>query len=313
MLVLVTGAAGFIGSHVVDRLQVHGITVRVFDLTRPRQDGVEYQQGSILDMETLRIAMNGVDAVYHLAAVADVGEVVKDPSYAEEINVRGTANVLEAMRRAGLSRIIYGGTTWVYSNAHADAVDESTPLGMPDHLYTATKLTGEYYCHAYDTLYGFEPTILRFGIPFGPRARPAAVIPIFVKRALDGETITIAGDGLQFRQFIYVEDLAEGCVMALQSVGKHKIYNLDGARQVTIREIAETVQRIVGDVKIEFGPARPGDFSGKRVSSDLALKELGWEPKFEFEEGVRRYVDWYKAAAQETEDRWSAVDQMLRP
>src|SRR5581483_12249445 len=129
---------------------------------------------------------------------ADVKDVLNDPSYSEAINTRGTANVLEAMRLSGVKRIVYGSTTWVYSDCQEVEVDEATPIPPPTHLYTATKLTGEYYCRSYAALYKLEPTILRYGIPYGPRARPGAVIPIFVEKALTGQKISIAGDGSQF-------------------------------------------------------------------------------------------------------------------
>ena len=308
---MVTGGSGFIGSHVVDRLRARGITVRVYDLQRPQfRDDLEFQQGSILDMETLRLAMNGVDAVYHLAAVADVKDVLEDPSYAESINVRGTINVLESVRRAGVKRLIYGSTSWVYSGVDAEIVDETTPIGTPDHFYTATKLAGEYYCHTFSVLYGSEVTILRYGIPYGPRARPGAVVPIFVEKALKREPIVIAGDGSQFRQFVYVEDLAEGNVLALKSIAKNKVYNLDGAEKISIRQIAETVRDIMDSpVEIEYTDPRPGDFTGRVASSERARVDLEWTPQVPFEEGVRRYIDWRLANREEEEQRWSGVDR----
>jgi len=313
MKALVTGGSGFIGSHVVDKLRDKGIDVRVYDGIMPtyRKD-IEYYQGSILDITSLGFAMHGIDAVFHLAAVADVKDVYNDPYRSESINVRGTINVLEAARNAGVKRIIYGSTTWVYSEAAQNQVDETTPLHAPTHLYTATKLTGEYYCQSYSKLYGMEVTILRYGIPYGPRARDGAVIPIFVRKAINGEPLTIAGDGLQFRKFIYVEDLAEGNVLALKNIGKNKIYNLDGKEKVTIKQIAETVKKIIGDVKIEFTPARPGDFSGKEVSSDLAKKELNWEPKISFEEGVRRYIKWYNEREEKRKADRDKIDEVLK-
>jgi UDP-glucose 4-epimerase len=313
MKVLVTGGSGFIGSHVVDKLRDKGVEVRVFDMVFPtfRKD-VEFYQGSLLDLEALKMAMSGIEAVFHLAAVADVKDVFEDPHYAESINVRGTINVLEAARKAKLKRVIYGSTTWVYSEVAEQYVDEQTPLRAPSHLYTATKIASEYYCQSYSKLYNLPVTILRYGIPYGPRARDGAVVPIFVGKAMRGEPLTIAGDGMQFRKFVYVEDLAEGNVLALKSIGANKIYNLDGSEKVTIKQIAETVQKVIGDVKIDYVPARPGDFSGKEVSSQLAKTELGWEPKIGFEEGVRRYVDWYKARVARTEAEWARVDDILK-
>ena len=306
MRALVTGGLGFIGSHVVDKLRGKGIEVRVYDLihnTDLRRNDVEYVFGSILDFRQLGGSMSGVDVVYHLAAVADVKDVLEAPQHGEQINVRGTINVLEAARQAGIKRVVYGSTTWVYSEADGDRVDEGTPLHPPSHLYTATKMAGEYYCRSYTELYRLPTTVLRYGIPYGPRAREGAVVPIFVNKALKGEPLTIAGDGSQFRKFVYVEDLAEGNVKALKTTATHRIYNLDGAERVTIRQIAETIQGILGDVKIEYVPARPGDFSGKEVSSERANQELGWVASTPFEEGVRRYVDWFKSKEAERQAR----------
>jgi len=298
---------------VVDKLRDLGIEVRIFDMVMPtfRQD-VEFYHGSLLDLEALRMAMNGVSAVFHLAAVADVKDVYEEPHYAESINVRGTINVLEAARRVKVKRVIYGSTTWVYSEAVEQYVDEQTPLRAPAHLYTATKIASEYYCQSYSKLYHLPTTILRYGIPYGPRARDGAVVPIFVRKALRGEPLTIAGDGAQFRKFVYVEDLAEGNVSALRPVAENKVYNLDGTERVTIKQIAETIKRILGNVTIEYVQARPGDFSGKEVSSQLAKSELDWEPKIGFEEGVRRYIEWYKARATGSEIDWESLDQRLR-
>ncbi len=313
MKVMVTGGSGFIGSHVVDKLRDKGVEVRVFDMILPtfRKD-VEFYHGSLLDLEALRMAMNGVSAVYHLAAVADVKDVFEEPHYSETINVRGTINVLEAARRSRIPRVIYGSTTWVYSECAGERVDETTPLSAPSHLYTATKIASEYYCQSYSKLYGVDFTILRYGIPYGPRARPGAVVPIFVNKALKGEPLTLAGDGMQFRKFVYVEDLAEGNVLALKPAAKNKIYNLDGREKITIKQIAETVRKIIGDVKIEHGPARPGDFGGKEVSSERAKQELGWEARTPFEEGVRRYVSWLKEWQKKREEEGRALHPDLK-
>jgi len=314
MKALVTGGAGFIGSHVVDKLIDKGVEVRVYDMVMPthRKD-IEYYQGSLLELDTLRMALGGIDVVFHLGAIADVKDVYEEPHYAEAINVRGTMNVLEAARRSRMmKRVIYASTIWVYSDCPDKLVDETTPLPAPSHLYTATKLASEYYCLAYSKLYDLGITILRYGIPYGPRARPGAVIPIFVARALKGEPLTIAGDGSQFRKFVYVEDLAEGSVLALKSIAKNKIYNLEGKEKITIKQIAEAIQKNLGGVKIESIPARPGDFSGKEISSELARKELGWEPKVSFEEGLKRYIEWHKKEEGKRESEQAQLDEVLR-
>ena len=294
MKVLVTGGAGFIGSHVLDRLAAAGFEPRCFD-RRPSPhhdpDALDTVIGDILDPLALGAAMEGCDAVLHLAAAADVGEVANDPAGAEALNARGTLNVLEAARDRQIGHVLYASTIWVYSDAVERFVDEEHQLALPSHLYTATKLAGEAYCRSYAALYGVRTTILRFGIPYGPRARPAAVVPAFVEKALGGEPLTIAGDGSQSRRFVYVEDLAEGAVAALDRDGPEpfRVYDLVGERDVTIREIAEVVRETVGEVEIVHTPARSADFGGVAVSGARALSELGWSAQTPFEEGVRRF------------------------
>jgi UDP-glucose 4-epimerase len=301
--VLVTGGSGFIGSHVVDKLRARGHEPVIYDL-RPspwHEPGtVDTVLGSITDREALERALHSCDAVAHLAAVADVNDVHAEPEDAERVNARGTVAVLEACRRAGVKRIVYASTIWVYSDCADESVDEDTLLPAPSHLYTSTKLAGELYCKAYQELYGIDYTILRFGIPYGPRAREAAVIPAFVGKALRGEALTLAGDGSQSRRFVYVEDLADGVALGLNDVASNRVYNLASDENVTIRQIAETVQQLIDSVEIVYTPARPGDFGGKVVSSERARHELGWSAATPFSEGVRRYVEWrqeYEASA----------------
>jgi UDP-glucose 4-epimerase len=298
--VLVTGGSGFIGSHVVDKLRARGHTPVIYDL-RPSpwhpNGTVDTVLGSITDREALERALHSCDAVAHLAAVADVNDVHASPEDAERVNARGTVAVLEAARRAGVKRIVYASTIWVYSDCEAEAVDEETLLPAPSHLYTSTKLAGELYCKAYQELYGIDFTILRFGIPYGPRAREAAVVPAFVNNAFAGEPLTLAGDGSQSRRFVYVEDLADGVALGLNEVATNRVYNLASDENVTIRQIAETVQGLIGDVEIVHTPARPGDFGGKVVCSKRAERELGWTAATPFREGVRRYVEWRREQA----------------
>jgi UDP-glucose 4-epimerase len=297
--VLVTGGSGFIGSHVVDRLLDDGHEARVFDVLDPadRRERCETVVGDLLDPPSVRVAAEGCDAIIHLAAAADVGLVAKDPSGSEALNARGTLNVLEAARETG-ARVIYASTIWVYSDVVASEVDEDTPLALPSHLYTATKLAGEMYCRSYEKLYDVKSTILRFGIPYGPRARPAAVLPIFVNKALAGEALTIAGDGKQTRRFVYVEDLADGVVRALDPVAEGRVYNLVGEEDTSVSGIAEAVRAAIGEVEITYTEGRAGDFAGARVCGERAARELGWRAKTPYAEGVRRYVAWHRANAE---------------
>ena len=296
MKILVTGGSGFIGSHVVDVLIAHGHEPRIFDIVpspyRAPED-VEAVVGDLLDLEALRGAARGCDAVIHLAAVSDVNEVVRDPSRAELVNARGTEVMLEAALLEKISRVLYASTVWVYGGAAGEEpLDEDTSLVAPAHFYTATKLAGELFCHSFDELYGLGQTILRFGIPHGPRARASTVVAQFVARALAGEPLTVTGDGAQTRQFVYVEDLAEGVVAALDPVAAGRTYNLVGSEQVSVRQIAETVRELVGDVPIVHVDDRPADLRSSAISGERAGRELGWEVETPFYQGVRRYVSW---------------------
>jgi UDP-glucose 4-epimerase len=300
MRILVTGGAGFIGSHVVDKLRDAGHEPVIYDLRRspwPEHADVDTVIGQVTDAAALAQALAGCDAVAHLAAVADVNDVHAEPHDAEQVNARGTAAVLEGARRAGIKRVVYASTIWVYSDTEETTVSETTLLPPPAHLYTATKLAGELYCKSYQELYGINYTILRFGIPYGPRAREAAVIPAFVNKAFAGEPLTLSGDGMQSRRFVYVEDLAEGVVAGFGDIASNRVYNLSSDEDVTIKQIAELVQEIVGNTEIVYGPARPGDLGSKTVLSDRARDELGWSAKTPIAEGIRRYVDWRRAQA----------------
>lgn len=292
MRVLVTGGSGFIGFNVAQQLKKAGYTVRVFDMALPvGLDGVEFYHGSLLDATALRFAMSGVDYVMHLAAMADVNDVAADPIYAEEINSRGTALVLDAARRTGIKRVVYASTVWVYSDVKEELVTEETLIPPPTHLYTATKLAGEHYCRAFNGLYGLEYTILRYGIPFGPRARGATVISKFVTMALKNQPISIQGDGMQFRKFVHVEDLARGNVLALKPEAKNQIYNLEGSEKVSIRQLAELVKEHANpELEIKFTPARAGDLKGADISNAKALQQLRWKPEIGFLEGLKQVI-----------------------
>jgi UDP-glucose 4-epimerase len=296
--VVVTGGSGFIGSHVLDKLRAAGHEAHNFDLVPSPHGDFETIIGDLCDPGTAREALAGADAVIHLAAIADVDWVKEDPALADRVNVRGTQTLLEAARELGTKRFVYASTIWVYGDADGPgAVDEDEPLALPKHFYTATKIAGEMYVASYGELYGLEHTILRFGIPYGPRSRPTAVVAAFTAKALAGEPLTIAGDGTQSRRFVYVEDLAEGVVASLAPVAANRVYNFVGRENTSIRAIARTVRDVVGDVKIVHVEGRAGDLRGGNISGQRALDELGWEPTTSFDEGVRRYVAWVTRTA----------------
>lgn len=297
MKVAVIGGSGFIGSHVVDKLLKAGHNVTVFDIMRPHRDDVRHIFLDLFDFHKVVVALAGnYEAVYLLAAMANVNDIHKNPVENALVNFQGVVNVLEAVRRYG-GRLIFASTVWVYMLAEEENVDENTPLLMQrvNHTYTASKIAAELYIQSYNKLYGLDFTILRYGIPYGPRGREGTVITNFVNRAMKKEHLIITGDGSQYRNFIFVEDLAEGNVAALQDIAKNKIYNLEGMRPITIKEVAETVSKIFSGIPIEFKETRAGDFVGRKASNEKALKELNWKPKIDIEEGIRKYIEWFQS------------------
>jgi len=291
----VIGGSGFIGSHLVDKLIEHGHEVSVFDMMKPQRNDVRHTYIDITDLPKTIVALTGYyDAIYHLAAVADVNDVYRNPVEATQANIMGVVNVLEAAKRNNIGRVILASTTWVYELA--DETEESSPFYVEkaNHLYSCHKLAAELICYGYQKMYGQNFTILRYGIPYGPRARDGTVLAAFVKRAFNGEALTIFGKGDQYRNFIYVEDLAAGNVAALGDAAINQTYNLEGKRAITVKEVAETVRELIGNVAIEYKEARPGDFPGKAATYEKAKRELGWEPRVDFKEGASRYIAWYK-------------------
>jgi UDP-glucose 4-epimerase len=294
-LVAITGGSGFIGSHVVDALVGAGHTVRVLDTRPPGRADVEWVDVDVMDQDALTEAVRDTAATFHLAAMADVNHIYDAPVESVALNTVGTVRVLEAARRADAGRVILASTVWVYAASTKPIVDESSPFELETdrHIYVTTKVASEMMCRDYHTLYGRPYTVLRYGIPYGPRMRDNCVAAAFFKRAFRGEAITIDGDGLQERFFVYVEDLARAHVLALNPIAENRTYNLDGDEPVSIRRIAETVSDLVGDVEVRFGPPRPGDLKARVVSTDRAHEELGWIPRISFGEGMRRTLAWY--------------------
>ncbi len=297
--VAVTGGSGFIGSHVVDALRDAGHEVTVVDhQVKPHRQDVRFENVDLMDLSSVLSAVRGAEHIFHLAAVSNVNYAFKYPVYTTALNIVGTANVLEAARINGGARVYLASTVWVYNGApNHQLLDESTPfyLNGAGHIYTSTKMASEMVCHNYSQLYKVPFTVLRLGIPYGPRMREELLIPVFIRKALNGEPLTIAGRGEQYRNFIYVRDMADAHVMAMSDRALNQTYNLEGLRRVTVREVAEGIRRIIGEhVQIEYVPPRPGDFGGKEVSAAKAEAELGWKPTVGFEEGLRRTVEWFR-------------------
>ena len=301
--VVVTGGSGFIGSHVVDSLADAGHEITVIDhRVRPHRDDVQFEDVDLLDLSSVLAATRGAEHIFHLAAVSNVNYAYKYPVYSTALNVMGTTNILESARVNGAERVHLASTVWVYNGApeSGEAADESVPfhLNGAGHIYTSTKMACEMICHNYSELYDLPFTVLRYGIPYGPRMREELLIPIFLKKAFNGEPLTVAGQGEQYRKFVYVRDLADAHVLAMSEEAKNQIYNLEGPRKVTVLEVAERIRDQVGEhVEIEFVPARPGDFGGKEVSAEKARQELSWKAEVDFEDGLAHTAQWFA-------DRW---------
>jgi len=296
VLVAVTGGGGFIGSHVVDRLVAAGHDVRVIDIRpRWRNPAARYRAVDLFDDAGLGAALAGCRAVFHLAGASDVNEVAADPVWAVRLNVEGTARVLEAARRAGCGRVLFASTVWVYGACVGNGeFTEQAPIDLrnPGHVYVSTKLAAELLVHSYREMFGQQFTILRYGIPYGPRMREVLVVARFVRAALEGRPITIAGSGEQQRNYVYVEDLADAHVRALAPVAADQVLALEGGTPVSVREIADTVRDLIRPVPVEHVPARTADYNGVSVSNKAAKELLDWSPETPFAGGVRRYLDW---------------------
>ena len=300
MKILVTGGSGFIGSHVVDLLVQEGHNVKIYDIESPmyNQD-CDFVKGDVLDLARLIKETRGIDVIYHFAAEADVNRFYESPYYSNLVTSGGTINVLEAARVNGIKRVLLASTEWVYGSGDGDeneVVTEDTPItNNPDHLYTSSKIASEMFCKNYNRLYGVCYTIMRFGIPFGERARSTTVTPIFIKRILNDEEITIHGDGKQFRQFIYVRDLARGCVACLSDAAENQIFNLNGKKKISVIDVVRNLEEVLKKrARVKFVKDRAGQFRGRFISSEKAKNLLGWEPSMDYKEALMKYVGWYK-------------------
>jgi UDP-glucose 4-epimerase len=298
MKCVVTGGSGFIGSHVVARLRRNGHEVVNVDL-----NGTAAKAVDICDTAELSKMFEQLkpDAVFHIAAIADARYALAHPVKTVTINIGGTASVLEASRNNGVKRVILASTCWVSGAMDFGTVDEKNPF-LPEgggHPYTSTKIASELLCHDYNRLYGLPFTILRYGIPYGPRMWPGLVLRDFMNNAFSGKPLTIFGDGTATRNFVFVEDLAEAHALALQPAGENQTYNLEGMRPVTVKELAQLVSKLCGGAEIQWKeePTRKGEFKrGDRViSNNKAWVELKWRPTVDLEEGVKRSIEWFKA------------------
>ncbi len=309
-LFLVTGGAGFIGSHLVDRLLGLGMRVRVMDdfstgkrsNLAPFLGRIELVESSLLDLSATARACEGATYVLHQAAIPSVPRSVRDPLATHHACVTGTANLLEGSRLAGVRRVVYAASSSAYGNQPASVKSEGL-LPMPLSPYAAAKLAGEHYMRAWHEVYGLESVALRYFNVFGPRQDPlgeyAAVIPRFIVRILRGEEPVIYGDGLQSRDFTYVSNNVEANLLACVAPGAAgRVFNIACGESYSLLDLARELGRLTGrEVRPRFEPARAGDVRHSRADISEAREVLGYEPAVGFAEGLRRTLEHFQAPA----------------
>lgn len=310
--ILVTGGAGFIGSHIVEALVARGDRVRVLDnlstgylanLDAVRSE-IEFLEGDLTDPATVEQAVEGVDCIFHEAALASVPRSVKRPLDTHAACVTGTVILLDAARRAGVRRLVYAASSSAYGDQPTSSKRE-TDLPAPISPYGAAKLAAELYCRAFTATYGFETVAIRYFNVFGPRQDPrshyAAVVPRFIAAALAGAPATIYGDGFQSRDFTFVENVVDANLRAAEAPGAPgNVFNIAGGRRHTLLDLLAMIAAALGrDAPLPpvHEPDRPGDVRHSLADIAAARATLGYEPAIDLRAGIRKTVDWYRREA----------------
>jgi UDP-glucose 4-epimerase len=305
---LVTGGAGFIGSHVVEALLARGHAVRVLDnfSTGRRanlahiRECIDLRTGDLTDLEAVRAATRDVDIVFHEGALASVPRSVADPAATHQACATGTLHVLAAAREAGVRRVVYAASSSAYG-ASARLPKQETDPTLPLSPYAVAKLAGEQYCAAFTHVYGLETVRLRYFNVFGPRQPPdspyAAVIPLFMHAMLEGRPPTIHGDGQQSRDFTFVDDVVQANLLAAEAPGvAGKVYNIACGRRTSLLELVTRINALLGtQIEPVHTDPRPGDVRHSQADITAAQADLGYCPRVDMEEGLRRCLEHFKA------------------
>ena len=307
MKTLITGGAGFIGSHLVRALVVRGRQVRVLDnLSSGSQVNltgldVELVVEDIRNAGAVSEAMRGVDTAFHLAAFVSVPESMEDPIGCYETNVIGSLNILRAAQQAGVRRVVLASSAAIYGER--DEVVSEYDMPVPVSPYAASKLSMENLAQMFTRAYGLETVCLRFFNVFGPRQSPdspyAAAIPRFTQDLIDNNQVTILGNGGQTRDFVYIDDVIQGLIKAGEVDGvAGDVFNLAGGKSISILELVDILHRFFPEAnEPEYGPVREGDIRFSQANIDKAIKALGYRPEVEVDEGLQRTVEWFRAQA----------------
>jgi nucleoside-diphosphate-sugar epimerase len=304
---LVTGGAGFIGSHLVENLLQQGHSVRVLDNfeTGSRANLSEWQKeieivaGSVEDTDTVNKVVKGIDWIFHEAARVSVPQSIEDPAGTHSVNSTGTLNILIAARDAGVKRIVCASSCAIYGNT-SELPKRENMLASPQSPYAVTKLALEHYCNMFFNLYGVGAVSLRYFNIFGPRQNPlaqyAAVIPIFVRNMLQQKPSTIYGDGEQSRDFVFVQDCVQANLLAARSPqSPGNVYNVGSANQISVNQLFAMLQKITGcDVPAVYEDARMGEVLHSCSDTSRAGDHLDFHPEFDLEKGLELTVDWYR-------------------
>ena len=306
---LVTGGAGFIGSHIVAALLERGDRVRILDdfstghrANIPRDARAEVIEGSLTDPAVLKLAVQGVECIFHEAALASVPRSIENPLATHDACVTGTVMLLDAAQKAGIRRLVYAASSSAYGDKTTSSKRE-TDSPNPLSPYAAAKLAGEFYCQAFASSFGIETVALRYFNVFGPRQDPnspySAVIPLFVTALLAGRRPVIYGDGLQSRDFTYVANVVQGNLLAADAVRvSGRVFNVANGRSTTLLDlIAQLNQQLGTSVEPIFEPPRTGDVRESLADISEARRALGYEPRVTFEEGLRRAIEYYRQTA----------------
>jgi UDP-glucose 4-epimerase len=302
MTILVTGGAGFIGSHIVEHFQATHDVIVLDTLRSGFKNNIaffraRFIQGSVTDSDLVNDIMHGVDYVFHLAALVSVPESMERPEETVDINVQGTLRVLEAARRHKVKNVVISSSAAVYGN-NPTVPKIETMFPEPRSPYAITKLDDEYYAAMYAESFGQPAVCLRYFNVFGPRQNPrsqyAAAVPIFIDKCLRGEDLVIYGDGEQTRDFVYVKDIVAANVLASQAVNTGT-YNIACGRNMTVNELARMIIAITGSTShIVYAPVRAGDVKHSLADTSRA-RAIGFAPGFALEEGLRETIAWFRS------------------